>query len=176
MVLGFAPAEPREMAVINPATEEAFATISLGSKVDVDKAVAAARTAFESYSQSSVEERVELLTKLAEVYGNRSDEMAKAISSEMGAPMTLATTAQAAAGRGHIKAFIRALKEFQFEHPFNDQGEQIVHEAIGVCGLITPWNWPMNQVALKVAPALGVGCTVLLKPSEIAPDIFHAFC
>jgi aldehyde dehydrogenase (NAD+) len=164
-----APAEPREMAVINPATEEAFATISLGSKADVDKAVAAARTAFDSYSQTSVEERIELLTKLAEVYGNRSDEMAKAISSEMGAPMTLATTAQAAAGRGHIKAFIRALKEFQFEHPFNDQGEQIVHEAIGVCGLITPWNWPMNQVALKVAPALGVGCTVLLKPSEIAP-------
>ena len=164
-----APAAPKTMGVINPATEEAFAQISLGSKADVDAAVAAARAAFETYSETPVEYRIELLEKLAEVYGNRSDEMAKAISSEMGAPMTLATTAQAAAGRGHIKAFIRALKEFQFEQPFNDKGEQIVHEAIGVCGLITPWNWPMNQVALKVAPALGVGCTVLLKPSEIAP-------
>ena len=164
-----APAEAKTMDVINPATEEAFAQISLGSKADVDKAVAAARRAFEAHSETPVEYRIELLEKLAEVYGNRSDEMAKAISSEMGAPMTLATTAQAAAGRGHINAFIRALKEFKFEEPFNDQGEQIVHEAIGVCGLITPWNWPMNQVALKVAPALGVGCTVLLKPSEIAP-------
>ncbi|MGI9463144.1 MAG: aldehyde dehydrogenase family protein, partial [Aestuariivirgaceae bacterium] len=163
------PAEPHDFDVINPATEEAFAVISLGTKADVDKAVAAARAAFASYSQTSLEERLALLEKLFEIAKRRMPDMAEAISHEMGAPKTLAGSAQAGAGPHHIGAFINALKEFQFEYDFNDSGERIVHEPIGVCGLITPWNWPLNQIALKVAPALAVGCTVLLKPSEVAP-------
>jgi aldehyde dehydrogenase (NAD+) len=112
-----------------------------------------------------------LLRKLREIYERRSDEMAKTISMEMGAPISLAKAAQAGAGLGHIEAFIRVLEDFQFEHPLspNGSGERILHEPIGVCGLITPWNWPMNQVTLKVVPAVAAGCTVILKPSEIAP-------
>ena len=166
-----APAEANDLEVINPADETAFATISLGSQADVDKAVAAARRAFETWSLTSREERVALLEKLAEVYQSRSNDMALAISSEMGAPMVLATQAQAAAGLGHIKSFIRTLKTYTFEHVLHEKApnEYIVHEPIGVCGLITPWNWPMNQVTLKVIPAVAAGCTVVLKPSEIAP-------
>jgi len=166
-----APATPHDFDVINPADEQAYAVISLGSPTDVDKAVAAARKAFETYSQTSREERMVLLEKLVEIYSARSTEMAETISAEMGAPMTLATNAQAAAGLGHLKAFIRALKEFEFGHALGEHAptEYISHEPIGVCGLITPWNWPMNQVTLKVIPALAVGCTVVLKPSEIAP-------
>jgi aldehyde dehydrogenase (NAD+) len=166
-----APVTPHEFAVINPADEQGFATISLGSAADVDKAVTAARNAFETYSQTSRDERIALLEKLVEIYANRSAEMAETISREMGAPITLATNAQAAAGLGHIKAFIRALKEFEFGHALSERAssEYISHEPIGVCGLITPWNWPMNQITLKVIPALAVGCTVILKPSEIAP-------
>ncbi len=166
-----APAEANDLEVINPADETAFATISLGSQADVDKAVAAARRAFETWSLTSREERVALLEKLAEVYQARSNDMALAISSEMGAPMVLATQAQAAAGLGHIKSFIRTLKTYTFEHVLHEKApnEYIVHEPIGVCGLITPWNWPMNQVTLKVIPAVAAGCTVVLKPSEIAP-------
>ncbi len=166
-----APVTPHDFDVINPADEQAYATISLGSAKDVDKAVAAARIAFETYSQTSLETRIALLEKLAEIYTNRSAEMAEAISREMGAPITLATNAQSAAGLGHLKSFIRALKEYNFGHVLSEQtpGEYISHEPIGVCGLITPWNWPMNQIALKVVPALAVGCTVILKPSEIAP-------
>jgi len=166
-----APATPHDFDVINPADEQAYAVISLGSPTDVDKAVAAARKAFETYSQTSREERLVLLEKLVEIYSARSTEMAETISAEMGAPMTLATNAQAAAGLGHLKAFIRALKEFEFGHALGEHAptEYISHEPIGVCGLITPWNWPMNQVTLKVIPALAVGCTVVLKPSEIAP-------
>lgn len=164
-----APAEPNEFEVINPADETPFAVISMGSKADVDKAVAAARAAFETYSQTSHEDRIALLEKLLEIYKRRSDEMAETISKEMGAPITLATTAQSAAGMGHLHAFIKSLKAFEFQKDFNDKGERIEYEPIGVCGLITPWNWPMNQVMLKVAPALAVGCTVILKPSEIAP-------
>ncbi|WP_028793224.1 aldehyde dehydrogenase family protein [Thalassobaculum salexigens] len=165
------PTMPKDFDVINPADETAFGVISLGSKADVDKAVAAARAAFDGWSKTPLADRIAKVEKLAEVYERRAGEMAEAISTEMGAPMKLATTAQAAAGLGHIKAFIRALKDFKFEHKLRDDtpDEFIIHEAIGVCGLITPWNWPMNQVTLKVVPAVGVGCTVVLKPSEIAP-------
>ncbi len=165
------PETANDFDVINPATEEVFATISLGSKADVDKAVAAARAAFETWGHSSREQRLDLLEKLADVYARRSDEMAQAISNEMGAPISLSVHAQTAAGLGHIKAFIRELKAFTFEHVLHEKvpGEYIVHEPIGVCGLITPWNWPMNQVTLKAVPALAAGCTAILKPSEIAP-------
>ncbi len=166
-----APVAPRELEVINPADEQPFATISLGSKADVDKAVAAARCAFETWSRVSREERLAAIERLLEAYKARMADMAQAISQEMGAPIRLATGAQASVGAYHIKNFIRALKDFQFEHPLDDRNpqEMIVREPIGVCGLITPWNWPMNQVALKVVPAVAVGCTVVLKPSEIAP-------
>jgi aldehyde dehydrogenase (NAD+) len=166
-----APAQPREMEVINPADEQPYAVISLGSAADVDKAVAAARKAFPSWSTTSLEERIAAVERLLEAFNARADDMAKAISEEMGAPIWLAIEEQAAAGSYHIENFIRALKEFQFEHPLSERykSERIIHEPIGVCGLITPWNWPMNQVALKVVPAVGVGCTVVLKPSEIAP-------
>ncbi len=166
-----APSEANDLPVINPADETPYATISLGTAADVDKAVAAARRAFESWSQTPKEERIGYLEKLAQVYKARMDEMAKTISTEMGAPIKLAAMAQAPAGYGHIKSFIRDLKEMEFEAPLYSDvtGEHIVREPIGVCGLITPWNWPMNQVTLKVVPAVGVGCTVVLKPSEIAP-------
>ncbi len=166
-----APGESKTLEVINPADEQAFATISLGSAADVDTAVAAARRAFGPWAETPVAERIALLEKLAEIYKRRLPEMAETISKEMGAPMSLAVNAQAAAGLGHTKAFLRDLKAFEFEYPlYPDKPEEhIVHEPIGVCGLITPWNWPMNQVTLKVIPALGVGCTVVLKPSEIAP-------
>ncbi len=161
------PVVPNIFDVINPATEEAFTQISLGSKADVDKAVAAAKKAFPTYSAWSVGQRVELLQKIIALYEKRRPEVAQAISMEMGAPITLATNSQSAAGTGHFKSALKALKEFQFER--NDGGIMLRHEPIGVCGLITPWNWPMNQVAVKVAPALAAGCTIILKPSEIAP-------
>ncbi len=166
-----APQTAHDFDVINPADEEPFAVISLGSKADVDAAVGAARRAFEAWSFTPHDERTALLEKLAEVYEARSDEMAKTISMEMGAPISLAVRAQAAAGLGHIKAFIREARNFTFERPLRDNApeEHIIYEPIGVCGLITPWNWPMNQIALKVAPALATGCTVVLKPSEISP-------
>ena len=165
------PIVPSALEVINPADETVFSVISMGSADDVDRAVAAARVAFPSWSGTSHEERLTKLEILAEIYAARSDEIAEAISTEMGAPKSLAVNAQAAAGLGHIKAFIRALKTFEFESPLREDApdEYIIHEPIGVCGLITPWNWPMNQVTLKVVPAVGVGCTVVLKPSEIAP-------
>ena len=165
------PATPRDFEVINPADETPFAVISLGTKADLDKAVAAARTAFDDWSRTPFEERLALLEALEAIYKRRSADMADAISTEMGAPKKLAVNAQATIGLNHIQEFIRAIKEFQFEHPFRDDApeEYIIHEPIGVCGLITPWNWPMNQVTLKVVPAVGVGCTVVLKPSEIAP-------
>ena len=166
-----APAVARELEVINPADEQPFAVISLGSAADVDKAVAAAKRAFPSWSRTPHAERVDAVERLLAAYNRRASDMAKAISDEMGAPIRLAIEEQAAAGSYHIKNFIRALKAFEFEHPLDERNpqERILHEPIGVCGLITPWNWPMNQVALKVVPAVGVGCTVVLKPSEIAP-------
>jgi len=162
-----APATPKTLDVINPANEEAYARISLGSKADVDKAVAAARRAFETYSRTTREERLALLTKIVEVYQTHYPEMVEAISKEMGAPVWLSKAAQAAAAMAHFGEAIRILKEFQFERT---QGSTaLVYEPVGVCGLITPWNWPINQIACKVAPALAAGCTMVLKPSEVAP-------
>jgi aldehyde dehydrogenase (NAD+) len=161
------PVEPNPFDVLNPATEEVCGRISLGSAADVDLAVAAARNAFESYSQTTREERIELLESILAEFGKRHDEVAEAIMEEMGAPWGLARNAQAASGPQHIKAAIRALKNYEFEE--RNRTTLIVKEPIGVCGLITPWNWPMNQIAVKVAPALAAGCTMVLKPSEIAP-------
>lgn len=162
-----APVTPRTLDVINPATEEAYGRISIGSAADVDKAVAAAVRAFASYSQTSREERLELLQDILAVYEKRHDDIAEAIMDEMGAPWDLAKHAQAASGPQHIKAAIRALKNFSFAEKIGTT--LVVKEPIGVCGLITPWNWPINQIAVKVAPALAAGCTMVLKPSEIAP-------
>jgi aldehyde dehydrogenase (NAD+) len=165
-----APVAAKELEVINPADEQAFAVISLGSAADVDKAVSAARKAFTTWSVTSREERLAWLERLLAVYKSRIADMAKAISSEMGAPIKMALDEQAASGTGHIKAFIRSLKEFEFDRPLNGHDTvRLAYEPIGVCGLITPWNWPMNQVVLKVVPAIAAGCTVILKPSEIAP-------
>ena len=163
------PIEPKTMEVINPATEQPVAEISLGSAKDVDRAVTAARAAFSTWSETSVAERLELLEKLQKVMLGRMDDLAEAIRLEMGAPKSLASQAQAGSGPYHLKGFIDALKAFQFESDYNDRGERIVHEPIGVCGLITPWNWPINQIALKVIPAVAAGCTCILKPSEVAP-------
>ena len=161
------PITPESLDVINPATEESVATISMGTSADVDKAVAAARSAFPSYSAMPVAQRVELLTEVREIYKKRIDDVADAIQTEMGAPTNLARGAQAMVGLGHLKAAIRSLSNHEFEYK---HGEFIIrHEAIGVCGLITPWNWPVNQIAAKLAPCLAAGCTAILKPSEIAP-------
>jgi len=166
-----APSAARDLNVINPADEQPFAVISLGSSADVDKAVAAARKAFASWSTTTREERIAWLEKILAAYKKRIPDMARAISDEMGAPIKLSTESQAAVGVSHIKAFIETLKSFEFEHRLSDKAanDRILHEPIGVCGLITPWNWPMNQVTLKVIPAIAAGCTVVLKPSEIAP-------
>jgi aldehyde dehydrogenase (NAD+) len=161
------PVEPRTLDVINPATEEACGRISLGSAADVDKAVAAARRAFESYSQTTREQRIDLLQAILDEFTRRYKDVAEAIMDEMGAPWSVANGAQAGSGPQHIKATIRALKAYEFEERNRDT--LIKKEAIGVCGMITPWNWPVNQVACKVAPALAAGCTMILKPSEIAP-------
>ena len=161
------PTESRDWEVINPSNEEPIATISLGSAADVDKAVAAAKKAFESYSQTAVAERVALLQRVIEVYKAKSEQMAETISLEMGCPLSLSRAAQVAAGLGHLLEIVKVLEHFEFE---TLQGSTLMRkEPIGVCGLITPWNWPMNQIAAKVAPALAAGCTVVLKPSEMAP-------
>ena len=165
------PVEPRDLDVINPATEQSIGKISLGSAADVDKAVAAAKAAFPRYSQTSVEERVQLLQKVLAGYQQKLKDIAAAISDEMGAPSGLANAAQAPAGMGHFMSAIEILKKYQFEEVRGATG--LIKEPIGVCALITPWNWPINQIAAKVAPALAVGCTVVLKPSEIAPLDAH---
>ena len=162
-----APAEPRTLEVENPATEENFARISLGSSADVDKAVAAAKAAFPTFSQTSVEYRADLLDKIAAGYQARLGDIATGISNQMGAPMWLANAAQAPAGLGHYAAAAAILRDYKFEEKVGST--MIKKEAIGVCGFITPWNWPANQVACKVAPAIATGCTIVLKPSEIAP-------
>jgi aldehyde dehydrogenase (NAD+) len=161
----------REVTVENPSTEEKVATISMGGVADADAAVAAAKDAFPGWAATDPSERITALERLMEVYKSRSEEMAQAISTEMGAPIALAKTAQVGAGAGHLKNTIRAAKAFAFEHPLGDHapGDMILYESVGVCALITPWNWPMNQVMLKVAPALAAGCTVVLKPSELSP-------
>ena len=167
------PVRANDLHVENPANEEMIATISLGAAADVEAAVAAAKAAFTLYSQISVDERVALMEKLLQIYMSRVDEMAAAISMEMGAPISFATAAQADCGRGHIATAIEALKVFEFERQVLNTC--IVKEPIGVCGFITPWNWPINQITCKVAPALATGCTMVLKPSEIAPISGHLF-
>lgn len=166
-----APAAAREERIINPADEQPFAVISLGGAADVDRAAAAARAAFEPWAATPLAERVRRIEHLLAIYNRRAKEMAKAISMEMGAPVSFALSEQTGAGSWHIEGFLDALKTFEFEHALNaaTPDERILREPIGVCGLITPWNWPMNQITLKVVPAVAVGCTVVLKPSEIAP-------
>lgn len=161
------PTVARDFPVINPATEQEIAIISLGNSTDVDMAVSAARKAFSTYGFSSVEQRIALLEALLKQYMDNYDAMAHAISLEMGSPIDFAIAAQADCGKGHIESTLAALKEFEFERQLGNA--TIVKEPIGVCGFITPWNWPINQIACKVAPALATGCTMVLKPSEIAP-------
>ena len=161
------PVEPRTLDVVNPATEEVYGQISLGSAADVDAAVRAARRAFESFSRTTRQERMDLLQSILDEFKKRHDDVAEAIMDEMGAPWDFAKNAQAASGTQHIKSALKALKNYEFEERIGTT--LIVREPIGVCGLITPWNWPINQIVVKVAPALAAGCTMVLKPSEIAP-------
>ena len=161
------PVTPKTANVINPATEEVAGRISLGSAEDVDRAVAAASSAFDSYSHTTREDRIELLKRILEIFSRRHDDVARAIMEEMGAPWKLARHAQAASGPQHIQAAIDVLRTYEFEETLGTT--HVRKEAIGPCALITPWNWPMNQVAVKVAPALAAGCTMVLKPSELAP-------
>lgn len=167
------PTTPKTLDVINPATEEAVARISMGSAADVNKAVAAAKAAFPKFSTTSKKERIELLEAIIEAYKKRYPEIAAAITSEMGAPSKLSMQAQAAMGVAHFATNLELLKTYEFE---SDKGtSRIVREPVGVCGFITPWNWPINQIACKVAPALAVGCTMVLKPSEVAPINAYLF-
>ncbi len=167
------PASAHDFEVTNPATEAPIATISLGSATDVDKAVAAAKEAFPSYSETSVDARLALISRIIEVYQSKAEEMAETISREMGAPLSLSRAAQVPAGLRHLKEIVKVLDHFEFEEL---KGTTLMRkEPIGVCGLITPWNWPMNQIACKVAPALAAGCTMVLKPSEIAPLSAYLF-
>ncbi|MBP0623166.1 aldehyde dehydrogenase family protein [Cupriavidus consociatus] len=161
------PEQPRLFDVVNPATEAAFAQIALGSAADVDLAVAAARRAFPSYAATTRTERLELLGAVAAVYERRKDEIADAVSNEMGAPLTLARHFQSPIGSRHFAQAIKTLQDYEFEERIGQT--LVVREPIGVCGFITPWNWPMNQVACKVALALAAGCTMVLKPSEMSP-------
>jgi len=173
------PIERRAIDVINPATEKAIGRVSLGSSADVDRAVAAARTAFATYGHTSKAERIALLEKVVVCYQDRLDDLAKTISLEMGAPMSLSTSAQAPMGLLQLNTTLEVLQGYEFQRA---QGSSlIIKEPIGVCGLITPWNWPMNQIMCKVAPALGAGCTIVLKPSEVTPlsaiilaEVMHA--
>ena len=161
------PVAPESLNIINPASEESIAEISVGTPDDIDIAVNATRKAFPSYSNTSVKERSEMLVLFREIFKKRFNDIADAISSEMGAPVKLARTAQTSVGLGHLKTAINVLENYEFEYKKN--GFLIRHEPIGVCGLITPWNWPINQVMAKLAPCLAAGCTAVLKPSEIAP-------
>lgn len=165
------PAQPNDHNVINPANEEPCAVISLGGQADTDAAVAAAKAAFPGWMATPPAQRIAMIEKLQEVYSRREEDMAQAISLEMGAPISLARQQQAPAGTGHIAAFLKAAKDYEFAKPFDPQtpGSYILHEPIGVTALITPWNWPMNQVTLKVIAALVAGCTMVLKPSEESP-------
>ncbi len=166
-----APKSKQEIKVINPATEENCAIISLGNKEDIDYAVSSAKKAYSTWAFSPKEERIRLLEKLYENYKKRWADIAAAITTEMGAPKDFATKLQAGTGAAHLKSFIRYLKNFEFEKPLGEHApnQRLIYEPKGVCALITPWNWPMNQVCLKVAPALASGCTMILKPSELAP-------
>ena len=173
------PVVPARLDVINPATEEAYTQISVGTKADVDKAVAAAKEAFKTFSLVSHADRVALLKRILDVYNERFEDIAQAVSDEMGAPIGFARDAQAWAGRAHMESTIAALENYEFSEKRGST--MVVKEPIGVCALITPWNWPLNQIVCKVAPALAAGCTVVLKPSEIAPisgiiwaEVMHA--
>ena len=161
------PEQKKTLDVINPATEEVITAISLGGAADVEKAVMAARRAFDGFSRSSREERMKLLGRVLECYMARKEDLVEAVSAEMGAPLRLARGSQVPVGAAHIKSTLDALGNFSFSEERNKG--LIVREPIGVCALITPWNWPLNQIAAKVAPALATGCTMVLKPSEIAP-------
>jgi aldehyde dehydrogenase (NAD+) len=161
------PAIAKSMPVTNPATEDALYEVALGSAKDVDKAVAAARRAFETFSLTTRDERIALLTKVAEIYKRRMKEIGAAISDEMGAPLPFAERFQAGAGLGHIMSTIDVLKSYPFEERLGSA--LLIKEPVGVIGMITPWNWPLNQIACKVAPALAAGCTMILKPSEYTP-------
>jgi aldehyde dehydrogenase (NAD+) len=168
-----APTTPNDFPVTNPANEDHIAVISLGTAADVDKAVAAARRAFETFAETTREQRLDLLQRIIAAYQAKYEEMAETISMEMGAPMWLSRAAQAAAGMGHFFEMTKVLASFPFEE---QKGSTLMRkEPIGVCGLITPWNWPVNQIACKVAPALAAGCTMVLKPSEIAPLSAYLF-
>ena len=161
------PVAAKDLSVINPSTEEPCAVISLGDQADTDAAVAAARAALPAWAATPMEDRIALIRKFYDIYNARQAEMGDAISQEMGAPIDMATNSQWGCGPWHMDGFFEALDNFEVERPYRN--ERIHMEPIGVCGMITPWNWPMNQVVLKVIPALAVGCTIVLKPSEIAP-------
>ena len=165
------PKDGRDHQVINPSTEEACATISLGGQADTDAAVAAAKAALPAWMATPVQDRIALVEKLLDLYNTRAADMAEAISMEMGAPIDMAAGQQTPAGSWHLKNFIRAAKGFEFDRPLNDRApnDRIIYEAVGVAALITPWNWPMNQVTLKVGAAAIAGCTMVLKPSEESP-------
>src|SRR6478752_5980835 len=161
------PAVKKTVPVVNPATEEKMYDVAVGSKADVDKAVAAARKAFVTFSVTTREERIELLGKIIDAYKTRAKDIAAAISDEMGAPIPMAERAQAGSGLGHLMSTLQVLKDYHFEEKVGSA--VVVREPIGVIGMITPWNWPLNQIACKVAPALAAGCTMILKPSEYTP-------
>ena len=164
------PFQTNDLEVIDPSTEEICAIISLGTEKDTNDAVMAAKNSFESWWETNKEKKLELLNNLLQIYIKRSSEMAEAISKEMGAPKDWSINEQSQSGEDHIKTFINNYRNFEFENYLNEeQGNYIAYEPIGVCALITPWNWPINQIALKVLPALAAGCTMILKPSEIAP-------
>ncbi|MDC3243013.1 aldehyde dehydrogenase family protein [bacterium] len=165
------PKSKEEIRVVNPATEQDCAVIALANKDDVNDAVVAAKNAYDTWAFTSKEERIQLLEKLYESYKKRWNDIAEAITMEMGAPKDFSTKLQAGTGAAHIKSFIKYLKNFEFEKPLGEHApnQRLIYEPKGVCALITPWNWPMNQVCLKVMPALAAGCTMVLKPSELAP-------
>ncbi|GGC50852.1 aldehyde dehydrogenase family protein [Chelatococcus reniformis] len=167
------PGQAKTLDVINPATEAVAGRIALGTAADVDRAAKAARKAFKSFSRTSREERIELLESIVAEYKKRHEDMAKAITEEMGAPVWLAQRAQAAMGAAHLQTAAAVLKSYKFEEPRGTT--LLLKEPIGVCGFITPWNWPVNQISCKVAPALATGCTMILKPSEIAPFSAYIF-
>ncbi len=166
-----APKNQKDIQVINPATEKSCAVISLGGKEDINDAVLAAKEAFKTWGYSSKQERVELLEDFYVLYKKRWSDITDAIIQEMGAPKDFASKLQTGTGASHTKSFIRYLKEFEFEKPLGEhaKNQRLIYEPKGVCALITPWNWPINQVTLKVIPALASGCTMILKPSELAP-------
>ena len=166
-----APKNQKDIQVINPATEKSCAVISLGGKEDINDAVLAAKEAFKTWGYSSKQERIELLENFYVLYKKRWNDITEAIIQEMGAPKDFASKLQTGTGASHTKSFIRYLKEFEFEKPLGEhaKNQRLIYEPKGVCALITPWNWPINQVTLKVIPALASGCTMILKPSELAP-------